>query len=229
MVLTLIRFILFSFLISGAAGCSGSASSSGLSENKGSGRITAQLVWGNSSASKMTAKTLFAVPDGITTIKVLIYDANMSQLMVKDFPVTAGSTGSGTIDSIPAGSGYTVKFWGMATGTLYYEGIVGNVSIKAGETTNLNSVEMPPITRVSHAFGTYTSPQSVTLTASVTPATIYYTTNGSTPDTNSINGPSPLQNILIFGRTTIKFFSVDLTSRLTEPVKFGLYSTPLPP
>ncbi|NVN99166.1 MAG: chitobiase/beta-hexosaminidase C-terminal domain-containing protein, partial [Geobacteraceae bacterium] len=81
------------------------------------------------------------------------------------------------------------------------------------------------ITKASPDFGNYTAPQYVTLTASTAGATIYYTTNGTDPIVDSSpSGFTPLQNILIFGKTIIKFFSVN-TLNATEPVKFGKYST----
>ena len=48
-----------------------------------------------------------------------------------------------------------------------------------------------PTVTASPPAGTYSGPQSVSLTASA-PGTIYYTTNGSTPTTSSPNGPSPV-------------------------------------
>ena len=63
----------------------------------------------------------------------------------------------------------------------------------------------PPTTTASPAGGTYTSAQSVTLTANET-ATIYYTTDGSTPTTSSAVYMTP---IIVSSSKTIKYFAVD--------------------
>jgi putative cell wall-binding protein len=72
------------------------------------------------------------------------------------------------------------------------------------------------------AGGTYTSPQSVTLTASQSGCTIYYTTDGSNPTTASsqyfytLDGTNPTSNSSVFSQsitisseTVIKYIAVD--------------------
>lgn len=63
----------------------------------------------------------------------------------------------------------------------------------------------PPIVSASPAGGVYNSPQSVTLTSDE-PATIYYTTDGSTPTTSSTKYTAPIP---ISSTTTLQFFGVD--------------------
>lgn len=208
------------------AGCGSSGSTSSAPESSGTGSIAAKLVW-----SKTTAKTLYAAPAGVTTIKVTVSGVGITPNIVTDFFPTLGVDGSGRIDGIPAGIGRTVKFQGLDSfGILTYEGSA-TVDIVAGQTTPV-TVAMAPITTASLPGGAYTAPQSVTLTASVVSATIYYTTNGTdpttTPSPTNISGPTPIENILIFGGTTLKFFAVDL-SGARETVKFVRYSTPRPP
>jgi hypothetical protein len=71
----------------------------------------------------------------------------------------------------------------------------------------------PPITTANPAGGVYGTSQSVTLTC-IDPqgpgcGNIYYTTDGSTPNTSSPVYSSP---ILISATTTLKFFARDLSN-----------------
>ena len=98
------------------------------------------------------------------------------------------------------------------------------VDIIAGQTAII-SISMAPVTTASPRGGTYTSPQSVILTASV-PATIYYitsATNGADPNTNSpVYGNTPIS---ISGHVFLKFFAVD-SGNNSEAVKTEEYFTP---
>ncbi len=72
----------------------------------------------------------------------------------------------------------------------------------------------PPVTTAAPPGGTYTSPVDVTLSANE-PATIHYTTDGSTPTVSSPVFASPIP---IATDTTLKFFGVD-TAGNPEVVK----------
>ena len=74
--------------------------------------------------------------------------------------------------------------------------------------------KIPPTVTASPAGGNFTSPQSVTLTASE-PATIYYTTNGNTPNTSSISYSHPIS---INFTTTLRFFAKDSAGNIGNPV-----------
>jgi len=80
-----------------------------------------------------------------------------------------------------------------------------------------------PSTTANPAGGTFTSAQNVTLTANET-ATIYYTTNGSTPTTSSAVYSSPIN---ISSTTTLKFFAKD-TAGNSEAVKTQTYTINIP-
>ncbi|HEX8960306.1 MAG TPA: chitobiase/beta-hexosaminidase C-terminal domain-containing protein [Geobacteraceae bacterium] len=81
----------------------------------------------------------------------------------------------------------------------------------------------PPVTTASPAGGTYTSVQTVTLTANEA-ATTYYTTDGTTPvypvagTTRTYSAP-----ITISATTTLKYFSRD-TAGNSEAVKTDVYT-----
>ncbi|GAM10157.1 hypothetical protein OR1_02445 [Geobacter sp. OR-1] len=64
----------------------------------------------------------------------------------------------------------------------------------------------PPVTTASPAGGTFTAPQTVTLTANDGSANIYYTLDGSTPTTSSAMYGGALN---ISTTTTLKFFAVN--------------------
>jgi hypothetical protein len=65
----------------------------------------------------------------------------------------------------------------------------------------------PPTVTASPAGGLFQAPQSVVLTASE-PATIYYTTDGSTPTTRSTSGASPL-TVSVPTSLTLSYVGVD--------------------
>jgi FtsP/CotA-like multicopper oxidase with cupredoxin domain len=105
--------------------------------------------------------------------------------------------------------------YSLPTGTLF-------APITAGITLD----STPPITSSGPIPGTYTSlPLSVTLTANE-PATIYYTTDGTTPTTASTVYTSPIP-ISMDVVTTIKYFGVDTTGNV-EAIKTGTWNAILP-
>ena len=123
-------------------------------------------------------------------------------------PTTTSNVYSGAIP-IPATT--TLKFFARDTS--------GNSEAVKTAVYVLNLDTTPPVTTPSPAGGTYSSPQSVTLTANE-PATIYYTTNGATPTTasNVYSGAIPIP-----ATTTLKFFARD-TAGNSEAVRTALYT-----
>jgi N-acetylneuraminic acid mutarotase len=85
---------------------------------------------------------------------------------------------------------------------------------------------LPPAlaTTASPAGGTFTAPQTVTLTANYGSATIYYTLDGSTPTTSSYIYSGAIN---IAYTTTVKFFAVNGTEQ--ESVKSFTYEIIVPP
>lgn len=114
------------------------------------------------------------------------------------------STSIARIDSVLNGvnsRGYAIKSFSELTGTVS----------SPTDTT-------PPVVTAMPAGGSYSSAQSVVLAANE-PATIYYTTNGSTPTTSSPIYSSPIS---ITATTTLKFFARD-TAGNSSPVKTETY------
>ena len=95
----------------------------------------------------------------------------------------------------------------------------GNSETPQTATYTIAADTTPPVTTASPSGGTYTAVQNVILTANE-PATIYYTTNGSTPTTTSqvYSGPIPIP-----ATTTLKFFARDVAGN-SETVKTATYT-----
>jgi Chitobiase/beta-hexosaminidase C-terminal domain/6-bladed beta-propeller/HYR domain/NHL repeat len=79
------------------------------------------------------------------------------------------------------------------------------------------SVTVKPIVTALPVGGTYKSDQSVTLIASEQ-ATVYYTTDGSDPNTSSPHGTSPVSGISIDkeGQTKLKFFAINTVGNVGD-------------
>jgi len=77
----------------------------------------------------------------------------------------------------------------------------------------------PPAVRATPQRGTYTLPQTVTLTANEA-ATIYYTLDGSTPTTGSPQHNAP---IAVNQTTTVIFFAVDRAGN-ASPIQTAAYT-----
>ncbi|MEI6205572.1 MAG: hypothetical protein WCP20_02195, partial [Desulfuromonadales bacterium] len=128
-----------------------SACSSGGSANQMSGTVTteqrtgtiaAKLDW--SSASKTSSKTVTSTPAGVATVRIIVSGPGLSPALQKDFPA---ATGSGTIDGVIAGMGRTLTAQGLdVSGSLTYQGTATNITVQAGQTTNVGTITMNAFT-----------------------------------------------------------------------------------
>jgi hypothetical protein len=109
-------------------------------------------------------------------------------------------------------TGTTYNVSGLSASTQYTFNVKskdasGNVASGTSVTVTTSAPvdTTPPIVTASPVGGTFTSAQSVTLSANET-ATIYYTTDGSTPTTSSAVYSTPLN---VNATTTVKYFAKD--------------------
>ncbi|MDO8446731.1 MAG: Ig-like domain-containing protein, partial [Deltaproteobacteria bacterium] len=117
--------------------------------------------------------------------------------------------------TLPSDGSYTIK--SRATD------MAGNVETP-GAGVSVTVDKTPPVTTATPPGGNYSSSQSVTLTASET-ATIYYTTDGTSPTTASSKYSVP---IYIATNTTLKFFAVDSAGNI-ESIKTEIYNLDVTP
>ena len=134
-------------------------------------------------------------------------------------PATNGSTGcaSGTLYTGPVTVSSSETLYAIAGGTGYTDSPVGSASY-----VMQSSVATPTF---SPAAGTYSSAQSVTISDSTANATIYYTTDGTTPTTSSTKYTGP---ITVSSTETLKAIAV-ATGSTNSAVAAAAYTiTPLP-
>jgi hypothetical protein len=84
----------------------------------------------------------------------------------------------------------------------------------------LGAVAPPPAPTFSLAAGTYTPPQTLTITDSSSTAVVYYTTDGSTPSTSSNINSSP---ITLNHTTTVTAFAA-VTGLMNSPLTTATYT-----
>jgi poly(hydroxyalkanoate) depolymerase family esterase len=139
------------------------------------------------------------------------------------------STTNGKVGT-PQGRSYTVTKWNDNNGNLIQEywKVTGMGHAWSGGSTNGSYTDpngpsasqamytffmnhpMGPNVSASPSGGTYNNSVQVTLTATPSASTIYYTTDGSTPTTTSPKYTAPLT---LTQTTTLKYFAVDSSGR----------------
>ncbi len=133
-------------------------------------------------------------------------------------PATNGSTGctAGTLYSGPVSVSSSETLYAVAGGTGYNDSSVGNAGyvIQASGATP----------SFSPGAGTYSSAQSVTLSDATPGATIYYTTNGTTPTTSSTVYTGP---ITVSSTETLKAIAV-ATGDTNSAVASATYTINVP-
>jgi Chitobiase/beta-hexosaminidase C-terminal domain/Legume lectin domain len=134
-------------------------------------------------------------------------------------PATNGSTGcaSGTLYAGPVTVSSSETVYAVAGGTGYTDSPVGSASYVIQ-----SSVATPTF---SPAAGTYSSTQSVTISDSTANATIYYTTDGTTPTPSSTKYTG---TITVSSTETLKAIAVATGSTNSAVASAAYTITPLP-
>lgn len=195
--------VLLSTMILSLAGCGGTSTA-----QNGQGAISAKLVW---NGNKTTGKSVASAPAGVTDVRLAISGTGFTTIS-QDFPAAGGT---GTLSSVPVGSGLTVTASGLdSSGAIIYQGSVGSVTVLNGITTDVGTIIMATVTPATTVFTTAmisgkTFNYYDTVGSSGTPT---FHTDGSFTDTNmsdtsntgtwSINSSGQL---VIDGTTTITF------------------------
>ena len=200
----------------------------------GVGSVALNLAW---NGDKIASKAVKA-PASVTTIQIVISGPSMTPIQ-QNF---AASSGGGTISSVPAGSGLTVTAYALdASGGLLYRGTVGNITVTAGQTTDVATVIMlsvpslssitvtPANTRLAvnatqqfKATGTFTNMSTVDLTTVATwrsSAASIATIAASGMATALTNGSATItaSSGTLTGTTTLTVSSATLVSLTIQP------------
>ena len=160
------------------------------------------------------------------TYKVMKYSSNSSSVNV----TVTGATASGDVTATPSSNSSwddcTVNITG-ATGSITIQFASSNKQIYIDEirlVTASSTQEQVETPTFSPAAGTYTSAQSVTISCTTSGATIYYTTDGSTPTTSSSVYSSAIP---VSSTTTIKAMAVK-SGMTNSEVATATYTINLP-
>jgi flagellar hook assembly protein FlgD len=147
---------------------------------------------------------------GLTSSKtpLLSYTVSDGTVVVKVDNMIVPKISGTTLDTLPDGQ-HTVQV--SATDTA---GNTGSALVTFTVDT------LPPVTTATPSTGLYNAAQSVSLISNET-ATIYYTTNGTTPTASSPVYTAPLS---IAATTTLKYFAEDLAENSETPFKSATYT-----
>lgn len=134
------------------------------STNVGSqtGSVTAQLQWleRTSSSARSTGKQIATAPQGVVTVVIVVSGTGMSNIQ-QDFPASAGTA---VIGGVPVGSNLSLTAQGLdASGVVTNQGVISNITVLAGQTTDAGTVVMDP------AGQTYTLSGTITVNGSPLP------------------------------------------------------------
>ncbi|MBI4772084.1 MAG: chitobiase/beta-hexosaminidase C-terminal domain-containing protein, partial [Chloroflexi bacterium] len=149
---------------------------------------------------------------------------------------TAPTTGGGSISSYTAtaspggikasGTASPITVVGLTNGVSYTFTVAAANASGTGPSSAPSNAVIPtsslgaPITTANPIAGTYTAAPILVTLSTDKPATIYYTTDGTTPTTTSTVYGAPIS---VGATTTIKYFAVDAMGN-TETVKTGTWT-----
>jgi hypothetical protein len=139
-------------------------------------------------------------------------------------PASYGTLGFPAAGNDPGGR-YSVAAWRDATGNLWLFGgldhsTTSSTPYSLNDLWELGAVPPSPAPTFSLTAGTYTPPQTLTITDSSPGAAIYYTTDGSTPSTSSNIYSSP---ITLNHTTTVTAFAA-VTGLMNSPLTTATYT-----
>ena len=172
---------------------------------------------GNSSAVQSISFTINAPDTTAPTVTISpaagTFASTQSITLTANEPSTIYYTTDGSTPTTSS-TVYSSPISISATTTLKYfaKDTAGNSSVVQTAIYTIDNVA--PVVTASPAAGTYTSTQSVTLSTEAG-ATIYYTTNGTTPTTASTVYSVP---IAISATTTLQFIGKDAVGNVSVPV-----------
>ncbi len=146
----------------------------------------------------------------------LAYDGTTLTMTMTDIVTAAVWSTSWTVN-IPASIGSNTAYIGFTGSTGAFSSSQKILTWSFVSTTPAATAAVPSFTP---AGGTYTTPQNVTLSDSTTGATIYYTTDGTTPTTSSPQYATP---IAVAASETIKAIAV-ATNFANSPVASATYT-----
>lgn len=147
------------------------------------GSISATLVWTDANGNSIQSageKHIATAPPGVVTVRIIVTASDMNAIQ-KDF---AASVGQGLIEGIPAGTNRTFTAQGLDSGgTVKFQGAIGNVTIQAGQTTDVGIVFLSQVNDTTPP----SVPTGLTVTA-VSPSQINLSWNASTDPDDAVAG-----------------------------------------
>jgi uncharacterized repeat protein (TIGR03803 family) len=172
--------------------------------------------------------TVFEIPDVVTASPKFSPGggAYSTAQSVKITSTTSGAAIYYSINEAPTSTKYTVPFSVSKSETISAFALGSGLPPSQTSTASyqIGTVAAAPV--FSPPGGTYTVPQSVTIIEAAPHATVYYTTNGTTPTTTSAKYTGP---ITVSVSETIKAFAV-ASGYADSPVATAVYTvTPVVP